>query len=137
MNVRFGHVFVFCLLSSVVGICTAAGNVIQQQETSSGSLALSNLDGDDAGDPATPAQSAPVEPIQAPGSVSSVKLESEPRAATPADAANETSGGSTDKSAKYRDNMLNLPLLPNGRPANPAIQRRYLMVKKSDYIGGN
>ena len=121
---------------------TVAGSAIQEQETSSGSVVLSNLDGDDTWDPAAPAQSGPVNPVQTYGNSSgvsapsSVRLEPESVAPIPADAASETAGDGANRSAKYRDNMLNPPLLPNGRPANPAIQRRYLMVKKSDYIGG-
>ncbi len=39
--------------------------------------------------------------------------------------------------AQYRDLMLNEPLLANGQPANPAITRRYKMVNKGNYVGGN
>jgi hypothetical protein len=131
----------------------AAGPAIYQRESANGAVELSNLGGEDEESKllleAPQPDVKPVSPVRA-GADSAVNLASgsdaqkppPPEVSKPASAPVDTStpestGVLSSRLEQYRQTMLNPPLLPNGRPANPAIQRRYLMVKKSDYVAGN
>jgi hypothetical protein len=143
MNIRTLKSFAVLLGVSLGVSSFAAGSSIQQQETAGGTLVLSNLGGDDEANQSNTTQDAPADAGQVPTSRSNVAPQgvvapgSMPVVAKIAGPFSETADDTASRSAKYRDTMVNLPLLPNGRPANPAIQRRYLMVKKGDYVGGN
>jgi hypothetical protein len=143
MNIRTLKSFALLLGVSLGVSSFAAGSSIQQQETAGGTLVLSNLGGDDEVNQSNSTQDASADAGQIPTPRSNVApqamgtLGSTPAVAKTAGPLSETADDSASRSAKYRDTMVNLPLLPNGRPANPAIQRRYLMVKKGDYVGGN
>ncbi len=137
---------------TLVGSVFAAGPGIYQREAANGAVELSNVGNEDEGSqllmetprpdvkPASATRNmtdstAVVAPaVDAPKSaVQATNLPTAPVATTSSDSPEVLAS----RLAQYRQSMLNPPLLPNGRPANPAIQRRYLMVKKSDYVSGN
>ena len=137
---------------TLAGSVFAAGPGIYQREAANGAVELSNLGGDEEDahlvleaprpevNPASASRDR-ADSAAAPASSANAQI-SAVQANTPAPAAVDTSNADSPgvlqaRLAQYRESMLNPPLLPNGRPANPAIQRRYLMVKKSDYVPGN
>ena len=140
------------MVLSLVSSVFAAGAAIYQREAANGVVELSNLGGDEEESPlvveaplpeikAASASRDRADSAAAPASSVNVQKSAAPAptlVTAPVDASKpDAPDGLESRSAQYRESMLNPPLLPNGRPANPAIQRRYLMVKKSDYVSGN
>ena len=142
----------FSMVLTLAGSVFAAGPAIYQRDGANGAVELSNLGGDDEELPLVveaprpqvkpaSASRAGVDGAAAPAASANAQKSAAPAATlvtVPVDASKpDAPDGPESRVAQYRDSMLNPPLLPNGRPSNPAIQRRYLMVKKSDYVSGN
>jgi hypothetical protein len=139
-------VLLFFALTCSAASGIAGSVVIIDKPTSDGAIELSNLGTDDeapaVSPPATEGHNvgAASEPMPNNGDVvSNVNKPSSDTALPLAAAAGGTDNteAAATRGSQYREKMLNMPLLPNGKPANTAIQRRYLMVKKSDYVPGN
>lgn len=137
---------------TLVGSVFAAGPGIYQREAANGAVELSNVGGEDEGSQLLMETPRPdVKPANATRNMTDSAAVVAPALETQKSAAQATNLSTApvattssdspevlaSRLAQYRESMLNPPLLPNGRPANPAIQRRYLMVKKSDYVSGN
>jgi len=114
----------------------AAGNTVYQTEAPTGSVELTNLSG--ATEVAPAGGSVLIEPVVEPAAAPSVATPDTAavQAVAPAVAASKAEPADTvaERASKYRDQMLNAKAMPNGKPVNPAVQRRYLMVKKGDYV---
>lgn len=143
MITRKLHALIVALGLCLTGASYAAGAAIYQREATDGAVELSNLGGDDDGAQlSVAADAAATQGVQF-GSQATAPLAA--TAAPGADAAANSVGSLNveapetleSRLAQYRDKMVNPTLAPNGMPANPAVQRRYLMVKKSDYVPGN
>jgi len=136
------------LAAGLLGAATASAGGIVMKQLPNGDMVLTNVSDDD------PAAAAPAAPRQgsgdAKGAAKDVPVRTGPPfAVTPAAAAAAQGSGPTGAtipdapkdpttpSARYLETMLNAPLLPNGMSTNPAAQRRYMMIKKSDFIPGN
>jgi hypothetical protein len=121
------------LASSVL----AAGNTVYQTEAPTGSVELTNLGSETEVAPAgsSVVNEQAVEPTAAAAAATDAAAV---QAVAPAVAASkaESADAVAERASKYRDQMLNAKAMPNGKPVNPAVQRRYLMVKKSDYVAG-
>jgi len=116
----------------------AADNSVYQTEAPTGSVELTNLGGES--EVAPPGGAVSPKPENAPVAAQAVAATDAAaiQAVAPATAASKAESDDTvaERASKYRDQMLNAKAMPNGKPVNPAVQRRYLMVKKSDYLAG-
>jgi hypothetical protein len=117
---------------ALTGPALAAGSTVYQTEAPTGSVELTNLGGD--AEVAPPGSTVSIEPLLEPaaGVADAVAVQAVPpaTAASKADSAEAIA----ERASKYRDQMVSAKAMPNGKPVNPAAQRRYLMVKKADYM---
>jgi hypothetical protein len=135
----------FCCLVLVAGFglmsagTTIAGAIVQKRAPN-GDVILTNVnENDEVYQP----------PAQPQGTPAAIPMTVAPAAAAPAAAvtANDLQASPSPAplaskaprtlAERYYETILNQPALPSGMPTNPAVQRRYLMIKKSDFVPGN
>jgi hypothetical protein len=148
MMTRVIQVLFLVIGIGLFGIAHAAGASIVQRESADGAVELSNLGSDDdaatvlvVSSPSDQGSVAASDAGPTDGSSATVSAVAAPAKPSTTAAAGSADAEVTDlvaqRSASYRDRMLDPTLAASGKPVNAAVQRRYLMVKKSDFVSGN